>query len=87
MKQNTIYFAGGTKGPNSRGDGNGGSLPRGWYVRANGERLGPFPTKTEAKREAGPDFSVEPVLKGRTHWDAWQIHAAACAALSNLQND
>jgi len=46
-----IFFAGGSKGPNSRGDGNGGHMPRGWYVRATKMgTFGPFATLTEARR-------------------------------------
>jgi hypothetical protein len=45
-----IYYAGGTKGPNARADGEGGLLARGWYVTntATG-RFGPFRTLTEAR--------------------------------------
>jgi hypothetical protein len=35
-----IFFAGGSKGPNARADGNGGFMARGWYV--NNSRLGRF---------------------------------------------
>lgn len=59
-----IFFAGGSKGPNSRGDGNGGYLARGWYVRATKVgRFGPFQTLTEARRHPqNKSDIVEPKL-------------------------
>jgi len=56
-----IFFAGGSKGPNARADGNGGLLPRGWYVSntMNG-RFGPFETLTEARQH--PQNSSDIVL-------------------------
>lgn len=65
-----IFFAGGTKGPNSRADGNGGFLPRGWHIRNT--RLGsfgPFNTLTEARQHtANCSDIVEPKLTRSETW-------------------
>lgn len=65
MRQDTIFFAGGTKGPNARADGNGGLMARGWYVErcSTGGTVGPFRTKTQAKELAGPRCFEKPVNK------------------------
>lgn len=63
MKQDTIFYAGGCKGPNARADGNGGLMARGWYVERHttGGVIGPYRTKTEAKTLAGPYCFEKPV--------------------------
>lgn len=65
MKQDTIFFAGGSKGPNARADGEGGLLQRGWYItkHTTGGRVGPFKSKRAAKTIAGPYCFEKPVNK------------------------
>jgi hypothetical protein len=62
MKQHILFFAGGLKGPNARARGeSNGLLERGWYVtkHTSGGTLGPYRTKTEAKRVIGGDGYIE----------------------------
>ncbi len=69
MRQHVLFFSGGSKGPNARAKGDcDGLMDRGWYVikHTTGGTLGPYKTKTEAKRVIGGDGFIEkPVAKGR----------------------
>jgi hypothetical protein len=69
--QSKIFFAGGTKGPNARADGNGGFLARGWYIyNTRAGRFGPLTTLAEARRH---HMNVSDVVEPKmTRWaETW----------------
>jgi hypothetical protein len=45
---NRVIFASGTKGNHVRANGAGGTLARGYYVRANNRLIGPIARKRDA---------------------------------------
>jgi hypothetical protein len=48
-----VFFASGQHGSEVRADGNGGRLPRGWYVNQDGFRRGPFQSRAIALNRIG----------------------------------
>lgn len=43
-----VIFAGGSRGPNVRADGNRGFMKRGYYIRDGASIIGPFDTEAQA---------------------------------------
>lgn len=54
MPNNTPYYAAGPRSSGARADGNGGLLPKGWYINRDGGRFGPYTTAKQAEKATAP---------------------------------